>query len=48
MKWDDEKQAILCRFKTRELKEEMKIDFQDAQLFNGQSNPRVHIEHFLQ
>jgi hypothetical protein len=29
------------------MKEEMNIDFQDAQLFDGRFDPKVHIEHFL-
>jgi hypothetical protein len=46
--WEDEKQAIQCRFQTRDqLKEEMNIYFQYAQLFDGWSNPKVHIEHCL-
>jgi hypothetical protein len=35
IEWEDEKQAIRCQFQGRDrLKEEMKIGFQDAQLFD--------------
>jgi hypothetical protein len=48
MEWEEAKQAILCRFQSRDqLKEEMNIYFQDAQLFDGWSDPKVHIEDFL-
>jgi hypothetical protein len=29
------------------MEEETNIDFQDVQLFNGRSDPKVHIEHCL-
>jgi hypothetical protein len=48
IEWEDAKQTIYCQFQSRDhLKEEMKINFQDAQLFDGWSYPKVHIEHFL-
>jgi hypothetical protein len=43
--WDDVKQDIRYRFQDKEqLKSEMWMDFQVAQLFNGQYNPKTHIE----
>jgi hypothetical protein len=43
--WEDVKHAIQCRFQDKEqLKSEMQMDFQVAQLFNGQSDPKTHIE----
>jgi hypothetical protein len=48
MEWEDAKQAIRCRFQSRDqLKEEMNIDFQDVQLFDGRFDPKVYIEHCL-
>jgi hypothetical protein len=47
--WEEAKQTIRCRFQSRDqLEEEMNIDFQDVQLFDGSSDPRVHIEHCLE
>jgi hypothetical protein len=43
--WEDVKQAIRYRFQDKEqLESEMQMDFQVAQLFNGQSDPKAHIE----
>jgi hypothetical protein len=44
--WDDVNQAIKYRFQDKEqLESEMQTDFQVAQLFNGESDPKAHIEH---
>jgi hypothetical protein len=41
----DVKQAIQYRFQDKEqLESEMQMDFQVAQLFNGQSDPKAHVE----
>jgi hypothetical protein len=43
--WDDVKQDIKYMFQDNEqLELEMQTDFQVAQLFNGKSNPKAHIE----
>jgi hypothetical protein len=43
--WDDVKQAIKYRFQDKEqLESEMQTDFQVAQLFNGEYDPKAHIE----
>ena len=48
IEWEDEKQTIRCQFQGRDwLKEETKMYFQDAQMFNERSDPHMHIEHFL-
>jgi hypothetical protein len=39
------KQAIKYRFQNKEqLEAEMQMDFQVAQLFNGEYDPKAHIE----
>jgi len=39
------KHATQCQFQDKEqLKSEMQMDFQVAQLFDGQSDPKTHIE----
>jgi hypothetical protein len=43
--WDDVKQAIRYRFQDKEhLESKMQMNFQVVQLFNGQSDPKEHIE----
>jgi hypothetical protein len=43
--WEDVKHVIQCLFQDKEqLKSEMRMDFQVAQLIDGQSDPKKHIE----
>jgi hypothetical protein len=43
--WDDVKQAIKYRFQNKEqLESDTQTDLQVVKLFNGDSNPKVHIE----
>jgi hypothetical protein len=43
--WDEVKKSINYRFQNKErLESELQIDLQVAQLFNGESDPRMHIE----
>jgi len=46
--WEDAKRAIRWIFlSSDQLKKDMNMDFQGTQLFDGKSDPRVHVEHFL-